>query len=67
MGNLCLAPGRELFVTLGEALRAYQPCDESHPVYERFATSLRAALGAVWRKLKGFNGSAEEDSFALAC
>ena len=57
---------RELFITLGKALRAYQLYDENNPVYKRFVTSLREAFEGLWQEIEGLNVSVEEDRFALA-
>ena len=57
---------RELFLTLGKALRAYQLYDENNPVYKRFVTSLREAFEGLWGEIEGLNVSVEEDRFALA-
>jgi len=42
---------RELFQTLGKALRAYQLYDENNPVYHRFVNALREALTELWGEL----------------
>ena len=39
---------RELFITLGKALRAYRLYEENNPVYKRFVGNLREAFGKVW-------------------
>ncbi len=57
---------RELFITLGKALRAYQLYDENNPVYKRFVTTLREAFEGLWQEIEGLNVSVEEDRFALA-
>ena len=64
--DLPFAQVRELFITLGKALRAYQLYDENNPVYKRFVTSLREAFEDLWQEIEGLNVSVEEDRFALA-
>jgi hypothetical protein len=57
---------RELFNTLGKALRAFQLYDENNPVYKRFVSSLSEAFTALWTEIEGLNVSVEEDRFKLA-
>lgn len=64
--DLPFAQVRELFVTLGKALRAYQLYDENNPVYKRFVTGLREAFEGLWQEIEGINVSVEEDRFTLA-
>jgi HEAT repeats len=54
---------RELFLTLGKALRAFQLYDENNPVYKRFVSSLREAFIAMWDELPRLHVSVEEDRF----
>jgi hypothetical protein len=46
---LPLAEVRELFQTLGKALRAYQLYDRQNPVYLRFREGLAEAFREVWK------------------
>lgn len=64
--DLPLAKVRELFVTLGKALRAFQLYDEHNPVYKRFVTSLGEAFQSLWEDVDGLQVSVEEDRFLLA-
>ena len=57
---------RELFNTLGKALRAFQLYDENNPVYKRFVSSLSEAFTDLWTEIDGLNVSVEEDRFKLA-
>lgn len=45
---LPLEPIKELFVTLGKALRAHRLYDENNPVYIRFVNNFGEALRRVW-------------------
>jgi hypothetical protein len=56
---------RELFVTMGKALRAYQLYDENNPVYQRFVTSLSDAFARVWAEVASIWIMVEEDRFVL--
>ena len=46
--GVLLSDVRELFMTLGKALRAYRLYEENNPVYQRFLGSLREAFRKVW-------------------
>jgi HEAT repeat protein len=56
---------RELFLTLGKALRAFQLYDENNPVYKRFVSALGQAFLGVWEELERLHVSVEEDRFLL--
>jgi hypothetical protein len=62
---LPVAAVKELFVTLGKAIRAVQLYDENNPVYQRFVQSLRDALKLLWNDLDRLVVTVEEDRFAL--
>ena len=51
VSDLPLDDVRDLFVTLGKALRAYQLYDENNPVYHRFVSSLREAFQDLWQEV----------------
>ena len=51
---------RELFVTLGKALRAYQLYEENNPVYQRFLGSLRSGFEHLWTSVDHLTVSVEE-------
>src|SRR5687767_8299606 len=63
--TLPVAAVKELFVTLGKAIRAVQLYDENNPVYQRFVQSLRDALKLLWNDLDRLVVTIEEDRFAL--
>ncbi len=46
---LPLGEVRELFLSLGKALRAYQLYDRQNPVYQRFREALAEAFREVWK------------------
>lgn len=52
---------RELFVTLGKALRAFQLYDDNNPVRHRFVESLRQAFTGLWNELDSLRLGIEED------
>ncbi|GMR13676.1 MAG: hypothetical protein BMS9Abin29_1889 [Gemmatimonadota bacterium] len=54
---------RDLFVTLGKALRAYQLYDENNPVYHRFVSSLREAFQDIWQEVDKVTVAVEEHRF----
>jgi hypothetical protein len=56
---------RELFVTLGKALRAFQLYHENNPVYQRFVTALRDAFTQVWRTEEQLTVAVEESRLLL--
>jgi len=56
---------RDLFVTLGKALRAYQLYDENNPVRHRFLQSLRQALVSLWTDAERLTVLVEEDRILL--
>jgi len=63
--TLPIAAVKELFVTLGKAIRAVQLYDENNPVYQRFVQSLRDALKLLWNDIDRLVVTVEEDRFAL--
>ena len=64
--TLPIAQVRELFVTLGKAIRAVQLYDENNPVYQRFVQSLRDALKDLWGEVDRLVVAVEEDRFTTA-
>ncbi len=58
--DLPLDEVRDLFVTLGKALRAYQLYDENNPVYHRFVSSLREAFQDIWQEVDKVKVMVEE-------
>ena len=56
---------RELLVTLGKALRAYQLYEENNPVYQRFVTSLREDLGELLGEMDRVRLGVEESRLTL--
>jgi len=60
VSDLPLDDVRDLFVTLGKALRAYQLYDENNPVYHRFVSSLREAFQDLWQEVDKIKVSVEE-------
>ncbi len=58
--DLPLDEVRDLFVTLGKALRAYQLYDENNPVYHRFVSSLREAFRDIWQEVDKVKVTVEE-------
>ena len=62
---LPLAEVRELFVTLGKALRAYQLYDENNPVYKRFVSALAEAFRELWDELDRLHVQVTEDTLRL--
>jgi hypothetical protein len=56
-----VAPVRDLLVTLGKALRAYQLYDENNPVRQRFLQSLRQAFLDLWTDAERLTVLVEED------
>jgi hypothetical protein len=63
--TLPLAAIKELFVTLGKALRAVQLYDENNPVYQRFVQSLREALRDLFNDLDRLVVTVEEERFTV--
>lgn len=47
--SLPVAEVEEFFLTLAKALRAFQLYDRNNPVYHRFLSNLRQAMGRLWR------------------
>jgi hypothetical protein len=64
--SLPLPAIKELFVTLGKALRAVQLYDENNPVYQRFVQSLREALRDLFQDIDRLVVTVEEDRFTVA-
>ena len=60
-----VAEVRDLFVTLGKALRAIQLYDENNPVYLRFVQSLRDALRELWGDIDQLVVTIEEDRLTV--
>ena len=60
-----VAEVRDLFVTLGKALRAVQLYDENNPVYLRFVQSLRDALKELWGDIDQLVVTIEEDRMTV--
>lgn len=60
-----VAEVRDLFVTLGKALRAVQLYDENNPVYLRFVQSLRDALKELWGDIDQVVVTIEEDRLTV--
>jgi len=60
ISDLPLDDVRDLFVTLGKALRAYQLYDENNPVYHRFVSSLREAFQDIWQEVDQVKVMVEE-------
>jgi HEAT repeat protein len=60
-----VAPVRDLIVTLGKALRAYQLYDENNPVRHRFLQSLRQAFLSLWTDAERLTVLVEEDRILL--
>lgn len=56
---------RELFVTMGKALRAYQLYDENNPVYQRFVSALAEAFSRVWQESASIRIVVEEERLLL--
>lgn len=52
---------RELFVSLGKAIRAHQLYDENNPVYQRFVSRLRDGLNELWEILDRLVVQVEEN------
>jgi hypothetical protein len=61
--TLPLGEVKELFVSLGKALRAQQLYDENNPVYKRFVTQLAEAVGRLWDRMDRLQIAVEEDRF----
>ncbi len=59
--TLPVQPVRDLFVTFGKALRAFQLYDENNPVYQRFVSALRQAFVDLWDELPSLALMVEED------
>ena len=64
--TLPVAEVKELFVTLGKAIRAVQLYDENNPVYQRFVQTLREALREMWGDVDKLVVGVEEDRFTLS-
>ena len=60
LADLPLDEVRDLFVTLGKALRAFQLYDENNPVYHRFVSSLREAFQDIWQEVDKVKVTVEE-------
>ncbi|RMH20745.1 MAG: hypothetical protein D6701_03490, partial [Gemmatimonadetes bacterium] len=56
-----IARVRELFVTLGKALRAVQLYDENNPVYQRFVQALADAFRELWAEVDVLPVAVEEE------
>ena len=56
---------RELLVTLGKALRAYQLYEENNPVYQRFVTALRDSFRELWSHEERLTLVVEESRLVL--
>lgn len=54
---------KELFVSLGKALRAQQLYDANNPVYQRFVAQLGQGLSDLWGKMDRLQVQVEEDRF----
>jgi len=54
---------KELFVSLGKALRAQQLYDANNPVYQRFISQLGQSLSDLWGKMDRLQVQVEEDRF----
>lgn len=52
---------KELFVSLGKALRAQQLYDANNPVYQRFVAQLEQGLESLWGKMDRVQVQVEED------
>ncbi|MGW8268709.1 MAG: hypothetical protein ACWGSQ_20255, partial [Longimicrobiales bacterium] len=52
---------KELFVSLGKALRAQQLYDANNPVYQRFVAQLEQGLEGLWEKMDRLQVQVEED------
>jgi HEAT repeat protein len=52
---------KELFVSLGKALRAQQLYDANNPVYQRFVTHLGKGLSNLWSRMDRLQIQVEED------
>jgi HEAT repeat protein len=52
---------KELFVSLGKALRAQQLYDANNPVYQRFVTQLGEGLSDLWGRMDRLQVHVEED------
>ena len=63
--TLPVAEARELFVTLGKALRAVQLYDANNPVYQRFVDSLRSAFRRLWEGTERLVVAVEEERIVL--
>ena len=59
--SLPVAEVEEFFLTLAKALRAFQLYDRNNPVYHRFLSNLRQALGRLWRGQERLPLLVEED------
>ena len=55
---------KELFVSLGKALRAQQLYDANNPVYQRFVAQLGQGLSGLWAKMDRLQIQVEEDRFS---
>jgi hypothetical protein len=55
---------KELFVSLGKALRAQQLYDANNPVYQRFVKQLSLGLSGLWEKMDRLQVQVEEDRLA---
>ncbi len=63
--TLPIAEAKDLFVTLGKALRAVQLYDANNPIYQRFVESLREAFRRLWEVADRLVVTVEEERFAL--
>lgn len=65
VSSLPLEDVRELFVTLGKALRAFQLYDDNNPVYHRFVSALGDAFRNVWTEMDRLQVQVTESSLVL--
>lgn len=63
--NLPIEQTKELFVTMGKALRAFQLYDENNPVYQRFVQALSSALLGLWAEADSLTIAVEEERLTL--
>ncbi len=63
--NLPIAQTKELFVTMGKALRAFQLYDENNPVYQRFVQALSSAFVGLWPESESFTIAVEEERLTV--
>lgn len=63
--NLPIAETKELFVTMGKAIRAFQLYDENNPVYQRFVQALSSAFVGLWEHSQSLTIAIEEERLTL--